>query len=192
MNEKALLLLVGGIVALFLLFKFWRIFLQLCVVVGLIIGSFYIYQQFHQSGHGSPYKSPGRRGTSSPSMTSQSAINRVQSYLINVSTRKYEPRKVTKRVRRRCRDYGADVYREECKKRYRTEIKYTYDTVWKTENVEVQGRCRYSPKGGSWNAVYINSSRTWKVVNEGSERGRRFVWDVDDLSGQVSSHQPPC
>ncbi len=129
MNEKELLLIVGAIIALYLLFKFWRFFLQIAIVGGLVIGGIYLYQQSQQSGRGSPYSSTDNRGSNAPSMTSQSAISKVQSYLANVSAKRYEPKKVSRRVRRQCRDYGADVYKEECKKRYRTEIKYTYDTV---------------------------------------------------------------
>lgn len=192
MSEKELLLIATVIVGLFLLVKFWRFFLQVAVVGGLIIGGLYIYQQSQQSGHGGSNRYSSNDGFNNPSFSRQSAINKVKSYLATVSAKKYEPRSVPRRVSRQCRDYCSDVNREECKKRYKTEVKYTYDTVWETKNVEVPGPCRYPPRGGNWNAFYNSSSQTWTVVNEGSERGRLFRWDVSDRTGQVSSHQPPC
>jgi len=183
MSEKELLLIATVIIGLFLLVKFWRFFLEVAVVGGLIIGGLYLYQQSQQSSH---------VGLNNPSFSRQSAIIKVKSYLVTVSAKKYEPRSVSRRVLRQCRDYGFDVDREECKKRYKTEVKYIYDTVWETKNVEVPGPCRYPPRGGNWNAFYNSSSQTWTVVNEGSERGRIFRWDVSDRTGQVSSHQPPC
>ena len=48
MNEKEIMIVVGAIVGIFLIIKFWRFFLKISVIGIFIIGGLYFYQEYRK------------------------------------------------------------------------------------------------------------------------------------------------
>jgi hypothetical protein len=139
-----------------------------------------------------PVGGGGGGGAQRAALTEWQAVGQAKAYLASVSAPSIQRKQLPRRQQRVCRDYGTDVYKEECQKRYRTEVKYTWETVWEWVTVQGPAPCGWPPQGGQWSATYNNATKNWSVVNVTSERGRRYGWTVDDRTGAVTSHQPPC
>ena len=186
---QVIVVVIVGLIILALVIKLWRIILGLGVVAAIIIGILCSKGEID-----CPFnpRNDGGSGSLRSSLTQEQAIGQVKAYLARVSAPTTQQRKVPRTRRRPCRDYGPDVYKEDCKKRYRTEIKWTSETTWELETLQLPGLCRRPPRGGMWSATFNNFGRTWSVINTQSGHGQRFSWTVNDGTGAVTSHQPPC
>ena len=191
-DEQRIVALVVGLIALILVIKFWRVVLGIGIVGAIAL--FVLCQSGKipcPIGHGLNGGDNG--GYFIPNLTEDRAIGKVQAYLARVSSSTTQPKQDCDYKPRVCRDWDSrDLQKPECKKslNYRTEVKWTKEWVCETKGEQIRGPCVNPPKGGQWTAQYNSSTSSWSVFDYW--QNRRYGWTVQDRTGEVLSHQPPC
>jgi len=191
-DEQRIVILVVGLIVLVLVIKLWR------VVLGIgVVGAIALFV-LCQSGkipcpidHGFKWKDSGDSFT--PNLTEDRAIGQVRTYLVRVSSSTPQPKPDCYNKPRDCKDWDLrDLQKPECKKdpNYPTKPRRTSEWVCEPKGEQSRGPCVNPPQGGQWTAQYNSSTRSWSVFNYWQHR--RYGWTVQDRSGEVLSHQPPC